>query len=56
VDPQTGLMVKAQFVLKQPMITMTYFEVTEVSLKPPPASVFDTPASYGSPPKETSPT
>lgn len=45
VDPETGLMLKAQLVSKKLNATIPYFEVTDVSLTPPPASTFDTPAN-----------
>jgi hypothetical protein len=44
VDPLTGLMWKAQFVSKKLGQTLTWFEVTDVSLQPPPSSVFAIPA------------
>src|SRR5271168_3108710 len=36
VDPQTGLMLKAQFISKKLGTTTTYFEVMDVSMTPPP--------------------
>ncbi|HTV82950.1 MAG TPA: hypothetical protein VME18_09900 [Acidobacteriaceae bacterium] len=48
VDPQTGLMLKAQFTSRKLGTTMTYFEVTDVSLEPPPPSVFEAPAHCAS--------
>lgn len=45
VDPQTGLMLKATFVSKKLNTTLLWLEVMDVSLKPPPASLFAAPAS-----------
>lgn len=45
VDPQTGLMLKAQFISKKLGETLTYLEVTEFSLTPPPASILEIPAA-----------
>lgn len=45
VDPATGLMLKAQMIETRLATTITYFEVTEVSLKPPPESTFAIPAT-----------
>lgn len=45
VDPKTGLMWKSEFTAKASGKTMTYFEVTDVSLTPPPASTFDIPSN-----------
>jgi len=44
VDPKTGLMWKAQFTPSGSSTKMTYFEVTDVSLAPPPAATFDVPS------------
>jgi hypothetical protein len=44
VDPRTGLMWKSEFTAKQLGKTLTYFEVTDVSLTPPAESVFDLPS------------
>lgn len=45
VDPKTGLMWKSEFTAKTLGKTMTYFEVTDVSLMPPPVSNFDIPSN-----------
>jgi hypothetical protein len=45
VDPKTGLMWKSEFTAKQLGKTMTYFEVTDASLTPPPISTFDIPSN-----------
>lgn len=45
VDPKTGLMWKSEFSSKKLGTKITYFEVTDVSLAPPPAATFDAPPS-----------
>lgn len=45
VDPKTGLMWKSQFTAKALGKTIVYFEVTDMSLTPPPALIFDIPSS-----------
>jgi len=44
VDPRTGLMLKAELVSKKLGQTIPFFEVTEISLTPPPQSIFRIPA------------
>lgn len=45
VDPQTGLMWKAEFTPQETGKKITYFEVTNVSFKPLPPSTFELPAN-----------
>ncbi len=44
VDPRTGLMLKAEFMPPSSDKAITYFEVTDVHLEPPPAALFEIPA------------
>jgi len=44
VDPKTGLMLKAEFTPPSSGKAVTWFEVTEVNLGPPPAALFAIPA------------
>ena len=44
VDPNTGLMLKAEFTPPSSDKAVTYFEVTEVHLEPPPVALFEIPA------------
>lgn len=48
VDPKTGLMLKAEFTPPSLGRAITYFEVTEVRLEPPPTSIFEIPAHCAS--------
>ena len=50
VDPKTGLMLKAEFTPQPSAPAMTYFEVTEVHMQPPPAALFAVPAGCPSKP------
>jgi hypothetical protein len=50
VDPRTGLMMKAEFTAPSGK-AMTYFEVTEVRLDPPPTALFEIPAHCASAPE-----
>jgi hypothetical protein len=51
VDPKTGLMLKAEFTPPSSDKAITYFEVTEVHLEPPPAALFEIPAHCGTDPE-----
>ncbi|MGA8530033.1 MAG: hypothetical protein WB622_09985 [Acidobacteriaceae bacterium] len=51
VDPKTGLMLKAEFTPPSSDKAMTYFEVTEVHLEPPPAALFEIPAMCAAKPE-----
>jgi hypothetical protein len=44
VDPETGLMLKAEFTPPSSDKAITYFEVTELRLEPPPLALFTPPA------------
>ncbi|MGA7292752.1 MAG: hypothetical protein WBW53_18160 [Terriglobales bacterium] len=50
VDPKTGLMLKAEFTPPTSNKAITYFEVTDVHLEPPPAALFEIPAHCASNP------
>lgn len=45
VDPKTGLMLKSLLISKKQATPVPFFEVTDVSFAPPPASTFEIPAS-----------
>jgi hypothetical protein len=51
VDPNTGLMLKAEFTSPSSDRAITYFEVTEVHLEPPPAALFEIPEHCAPEPK-----
>jgi len=44
VDPKTGLMMKSEFTPPSGGKPVTWFEVTDVQLTPPPAALFEVPA------------